>query len=171
MRFPRGVSIAISTALAAILSFGVLAPSEAANTTICSSWRWTCDGRLGYNPRQSYWRQLTGHNCTNYVAFRLIRDGWSKKLGPFQGNAKVWDNYFRAKGYTVNHQPAVGAIAQWNAHENGLYGSSGHVAYVDVVTADYIIIDEDGWGSKNIRRKIFKGDRHWPGRFIHPKKK
>ncbi|MEY4348563.1 MAG: hypothetical protein RIS43_982, partial [Actinomycetota bacterium] len=96
MRFPRTASIAIAAVISAMLSFGLATPSEAADT-ICSSWRWTCDGKLGYNPNRSYWRQLTGHNCTNYVAFRMIRDGWSKNIGPFQGNAKVWDNYFKAK--------------------------------------------------------------------------
>ena len=101
----------------------------------------------------------------------MIRDGASPNFGPMGGNAKKWDDYFGARGFLINHKPAVGSIAHWNAYENGLYGYSGHVAYVSEVGADYIVVDEDGWRSTQNRRKIYKHDRHWPGRFIHLDKK
>jgi surface antigen len=167
MRLPRKALGLAVTALAFILAFSAAEPAAATTSVLCSSWRWSCDGKLGYNPRHSYWGQYTGHNCTNYVAFRMIRDGWSKNLGPFNGNARVWDDYFKSRGYKVDGHPAVGAIAQWNGYENGQRSGSGHVAYVDVVGSNYIIIDEDGWNSIQRRRKIFRGDRNWPGRFIH----
>ena len=153
------------------MSFGLMtsAPVQAKNDVLCRSWKWTCDGKLGYNPHHSYWRQLTGHNCTNYVAFRLIRDGAPKKFGPFGGNAQVWDEYFKRRGFKVNHKPSVGAIAHWNGWEFG--SGAGHVAYVDKVGKNFIIIDEDAWGGLNYRRKIYIHDSKWPGRFIHLDKK
>lgn len=144
-------------------------PSSAHDGVLCKSSRWTCDGNLGYNPNKAYWRQFTGHNCTNYVAFRMIRDGHPKHFGPFNGNATVWDDYFKARGYKVNQKPAVGSVAHWNASEFG--SGAGHVAYVDKVGKDWIIIDEDAWGGLNYRRKIYKHDSNWPGRFIHMEKK
>ena len=34
-------------------------------------------GHAGYRQASStaYWRMFTGHNCTNYVAYRLIQSG------------------------------------------------------------------------------------------------
>jgi surface antigen len=171
MRLPQKVAASIAATLAMLMALSAVEPAHASGGVLCTSWRWHCDGKLGYNPRQSYWGQYKGHNCTNYVAFRMIRDGWSKNLGPFNGNAKVWDNHFKARGYKVDGTPAVGAIAHWNARENGQRSSSGHVAYVDVVTRNYIIIDEDNWNGVQRRRKIYKGDSNWPGRFIHLNKK
>lgn len=136
---------------------------------LCRSSKWVCDGKLGYNPNRAYWRQYTGHNCTNYVAFRMIRDGAPKNFGPFYGNATVWDDYFKRHGYKVNQNPKVGSIAQWNGWEFG--SGAGHVAYVDEVGKNWIIIDEDAWGGQNYRRKIYKHDANWPGRFIHMEKK
>jgi surface antigen len=160
----RTLPMALALALSLIVSTG---PAEAAQTVMCRSYKWKCDGGQGYNPNRSYWSQLPGHNCTNYVAFRMIKDGASTKFGPFHGNAKEWDNYFRSAGYKVNGTPRVGAIAQWNAGEGGRYHRSGHVAYVSKVTDTYIIVDEDAWRGNSMRRKIFKGDAGWPGRFIH----
>lgn len=154
--------------VASIAVVGIAQPASAREPeTLCESYRWNCDGGLGYNPRKMYWSQLPGHNCTNYVAFRLIKNGAPADLGPFGGNAGVWDNHFKNTKYKVNQIPMVGAVAHWNAYENGMRSSRGHVAYVDEVGPDYIIIDEDNWGGKHTRKKIYKNGRLWPGRFIH----
>ena len=161
----------VAVAFIVTFALGLLgsAPVSAHSGVLCSSWQWKCDGNLGYNPHHSYWRQLTGHNCTNYVAFRMIRDGAPKKFGPFNGNATVWDDYFKRRGFLVNHKPTVGSIAQWNSYE--LKSAAGHVAYVSKVGRNWIIVDEDAWGGQNYRRKIYKHDWNWPGRFIHMVKK
>lgn len=169
MRQRRIRTILVAFVVALALSSVQTAPVAAENDVLCSSSRWKCDGNLGYNPNRMYWRQLKGHNCTNYVAFRMIRDGAPKKFGPFNGNATVWDDYFKRRGYKVNQKPKVGSIAHWNGFE---YGSgAGHVAYVDKVGKNWIIIDEDAWSGLNYRRKIYKKDARWPGRFIHMEKK
>jgi surface antigen len=159
------VAFVVSMSLSLLGSSSV----SAHDGVICRSSNWTCDGDLGYNPNRAYWSQYTGHNCTNYVAFRMIRDGAPKYFGPFNGNATVWDDYFKSRGYKVNQKPKVGAIAQWKSWEFGSGG--GHVAYVDKVGDNWIIIDEDAWGGSNSRRKIYINDSNWPGRFIHMEKK
>jgi hypothetical protein len=58
----------------------------------------------------------------------------------------------------VNHRPAVGAIAEW----------SGHVAYVESVSASGITITDDNYSNdRTTRQQIAWGSSHWPSHFLH----
>ena len=89
----------------------------------------------------SYWRQSTGHNCTNYVAYRLVTNGLANtRPATLSGNAYNWGSAFPSQ---TNDAPAVGSVAWWGQSFSG----TGHVAYVEkVVSADEIIVSEDNWG-------------------------
>ena len=68
-------------------------------------------------------------NCTWYAYNRR------PDIGSFWGNATSWAASARAAGYSVDQNPAVGAIAQWNAYAGGSYGW-GHVGIVESVNGD-----------------------------------
>jgi surface antigen len=92
--------------------------------------------------------------CTSFVAWRMNRDGGE---GTFTngmqkghwGNATEWAGNAEHLGFPVNSTPAVGAIAQWDAGEDGVSGD-GHVAYVSAVNSDGSVdveeynVNEDG---------------------------
>jgi surface antigen len=112
----------------------------------------------------SYWSQYVGHNCTNYVAYRMIKNGMpAARPASLSGNASNWGPSFPMET-TAN--PAVGAIAWWDTS----FSASGHVAYVEkVVSPTEIIISEDNWGGDFRWRRITLGGGLWPKGFIHLK--
>ncbi len=85
--------------------------------------------------------------CTWYVATR--------RFVPWGGHAKSWLLNAQKYGYEIGKKPVVGAIVA--TKENALYG---HVAYVEEVKDDVIVISEmnyKGWGIVN-KREIPIGD-------------
>lgn len=106
-----------------------------------------CMPGTGYTG-QTVWRSHgPGHNCVSYVAFMLQRNGSPRPWEGRLGNGSDWDEHARAAGYVVDTTPAVGAIAQWD-------GGSGHVAYVDEVTPEHIVVTEDNYSGYSSARLI-----------------
>ena len=162
----------ISALFLAVLSAGQLVapPSASADvTTLC--WGYTgCaqqgmgDGGYGRSSGSMYWRMYAGHNCTNYVAFRMIQSGMPN-VRPWEGsgNATYWGT---SMPKITDSTPTVGSVAWWKA---GVYpaGSAGHVAYVEkVVDSNTIIVSQDSWGGEFSWARITR-DRGWPSGFIH----
>ena len=86
----------------------------------------------------------SGHNCTNYVAYRMVKSGMRNER-PWSGggNAMYWGTEMRR---ITDDRPMVGAVAWWKANVPGA-GSVGHVAYVErVVSRRKIVVSEDSWG-------------------------
>ncbi|HET8594992.1 MAG TPA: CHAP domain-containing protein [Intrasporangium sp.] len=112
----------------------------------------------------SFWSQYTGHNCTNYVAYRMVKNGMSSvRPASLSGNASNWGPSFPTQ---TNSNPAVGAIAWWDTS----FSASGHVAYVEqVVSPTEIIISEDNWGGDFRWRRVTLAGGRWPQGFIHLK--
>jgi surface antigen len=160
---------------AIIMIIGVVgagaAPAQAASSsTLCQGFT-DCAregrGNAGYAAvhRQSFWTMLAGHNCTNYVAYRLTTGRLSDRP-PGTVDASTWGNAARKAGVPVTKKPRVGAVAWWKARKNGA-GSLGHVAYVEAVRADgSILISEDNLGGTFKWRKLSKSSRGWPSGFI-----
>ncbi|MDN5744249.1 MAG: CHAP domain-containing protein [Nocardioidaceae bacterium] len=140
------------------------------NTTLCSGYSGCrSDGYSdsGYSAvnNKMYWRMYSGHNCTNYAAYRIIKDGGPKER-PWSGggNASEWGLQMRK---ITDKTPNVGAIAWWGRYDNGS-GSAGHVAYVEkVVSSTEIIVSQDSWGGTFSWRRITKSSGRWPTGFIH----
>lgn len=156
-----------------LLLLGVVARGPAAHS---AEWIVLC---TGYNPcaaagypnagyqeasSKSYWSQYTGHNCTNYVAYRLINNGMpATRPASLSGNASNWGPSFPAQ---TNSSPSVGAVAWWDTS----FSASGHVAYVEqVVSPTEIVISEDNWGGDFRWRRVTLGGGRWPQGFIHLK--
>jgi len=113
----------------------------------------------------SYWTMAPDHNCTNYVAWRLISMGMRPGI-KWLHNASQWAQEARAKNIPVDHKPEVGAVAQWYAGSPGSY--SGHVAYVEAVGDGWILISEDNYASGPRKVEVIRtGTPRWPSNFIH----
>ncbi|MFJ9313990.1 CHAP domain-containing protein [Pimelobacter simplex] len=123
------------------------------------------DSGYGAVNGKMYWNMYSGHNCTNYVAYRMIKAG-GPATRPWSGggNASEWGKFLSSM---TDQVPNVGAVAWWGRYSNGS-GSAGHVAYVErVVSATEIIISEDSWGGTFHWRSITKSSGRWPTGFIH----
>jgi len=149
------------------VALGTAAPAQAKVTTDCTGYGFKCDdtgyGKAAY---QSYWTMAPGHNCTNYVAYRLIQDGMPKKI-TWLHNGGDWAREAKRHGVPVDKVPAVGSVAQWN-HGAGGMSSSGHVAYVLAVTPNSITIAEDNYSAGPMAvRTITTRDPGYPSNFIH----
>jgi len=145
-------------------------PAQASSTYLCTGYS-GCRGdgysHFGYRTanRHMWWRMYPGHNCTNYVAYRLVKGGMSAER-PWNGSGNA-DNWGRAKRGITDGKPMVGAVAWWKRNVPGA-GSSGHVAYVEkVLSRRRIVISEDSWSGTFHWRKLVKSGSGWPSGFIH----
>jgi len=136
---------------ATALATGLWATPAAADdgvTYVCEkSSGYDCMPGTGYTG-QTVWRSYgPGHNCVSYAAYMLQRNGSDRPWEGRLGDGSEWDEHARAAGYVVDTTPVVGSIAQWD-------GGSGHVAYVDEVTADHIVVTEDNYSGYSASRRI-----------------
>ncbi len=162
LRFRRA-AVTVVTAVALTM---VLAPgAHAAHQPMPDTWSpsaptsgWTRawghnDATLAYSgfsgsTRQTtYWGQALcngGYNCTNYVAYRLQRNGAPNFVQQCAtgSNATSWDERARRCGIRVDTVPAPGAVLHWDAQAYG--NTAGHVAYVDAVVGDMLLISQAG---------------------------
>jgi surface antigen len=102
-------------------------------------------GNGGYSAvyKKAHWNMYGGHNCTNYVAYRLGKRGVPQFTVPGRGNARYWGEHARTAGYAVDRSPRKGDVAWW--YDN--MGASGHVALVESVNlaAGTVVVSEDHW--------------------------
>ena len=124
-------------------------------------------GNAGYASanNQMYWRMFSGHNCTNYAAYRMVHSGMANSR-PWTGSGNA-TNWGVAMSRITNGTPAVGAVAWWRAYHSPA-GSAGHVAYVEqVVDSDTIIVSQDSWGGDFSWKQITRYGGQWPSGFVH----
>jgi surface antigen len=136
--------------------------AEATSSLLCKGFSGCAQAgyaNFGYaaNYRKSWWRMYSGHNCTNYVSYRMVMRGMSAtRPWSGSGDARNWGVVFKSK---TNQTPMVGSVAWW---------STNHVAYVQqIIDANTIIISEDHWGGDFDWRKIVRSGGGWPTGFIH----
>ncbi|MDX6322362.1 MAG: hypothetical protein QOF52_2220 [Propionibacteriaceae bacterium] len=136
----------------------------------CWSLTFDCISFSSYKPSISYWAMYAGHNCTNYVAYRMISKGVTKSpWGLPGGSAWQWRANAKKVKIKVDTNPTVGSVIQWNRNTNG-GGRSGHVAYVERVTDTSILISEDSWSGNSAVRTIRRDSATFASaRFIHIK--
>jgi len=123
------------------------------------------DGGYRQASSKQYWRMFAGHNCTNYVAYRLIQSGMPD-VRPWEGNGNA-SNWGVAMAAITDQTPTVGSVAWYKPHVTPA-GGNGHVAIVEQVISDTeIIVSEDYWGGDFYWRRITKSGGGWPSGFIH----
>jgi surface antigen len=167
----RNLVLAVSTLL--LGGVGPLsAPSPAAATVTrlcygyssCASAGMSAAGYASANGTM-YWRMYSGHNCTNYAAYRMVLSGLpNERPWTGSGNATYWGTSMAS---ITDHTPMVGSVAWWKA---GVYpaGSAGHVAYVErVISPDEIIVSQDSWGGDFSWARITRTSSGWPSGFVH----
>lgn len=157
------VSATLVAVLAVLAGLLVSAPrADASSTLLCKGFA-SCT-RAGYpnygyslNYKKMWWRMYAGHNCTNYVAYRMVSRGMSAtRPWSGSGDARNWGVVFASK---TNQTPMVGSVAWW---------STNHVAYVErIIDANTIVISEDHYGGDFDWRKIVRSGGGWPTGFIH----
>ena len=167
MRRRLGPSLVAVLVAAAVVMTGPATGPAAAQTTICSGVSvkevQKCDPGWAANMHFMHWNMYRGHNCTNYVAYRLKRDGVPQP--PYRlGNADTWAPNAKRHGVLVDNKPEVGAVGAWPGRR--------HVVYVEEIGPNYLITSEDNWPGyypKGMYRKIkvFKGERAYPDP-VHP---
>ncbi|MFL6156423.1 MAG: CHAP domain-containing protein [Marmoricola sp.] len=157
----HGLVIALVGLIATLLV--PAAPAQATSTILCKGFTACANAgysSFGYGPtnyKKMWWRMYSGHNCTNYMSYRMIQSGMpATRPWTGSGDARNWGIVFKSK---ANQTPLVGSVAWW---------SSNHVAYVQqVIDANTIIISEDHYGGDFDWRKIVRTGGGWPTGFIH----
>ncbi|MGD9959839.1 CHAP domain-containing protein [Nocardioides sp.] len=148
----------------------VASPASATSTTLCTGYA-ACTklGMSAHGYRKvdhtMFWRMYSGHNCTNYAAFRMVDSGMPN-VRPWSGggNATFWGT---ENPDITDGIPAVGAVAWWKANVKPA-GSAGHVAYVEqVISPDEIIVSQDSWGGDFSWARITRAGGSWPSGFVH----
>lgn len=168
--FNRSIRALLVTLLASFALVGLTAdPALASYNHLCTGFA-GCDsagmGNNGYENSYttSYWGMYAGHNCTNYAAYRLIRNGIDASYLRGQGNAYQWGGVAQAHGVAVDGNPTRGDIAWWDS--NAGLGSSGHVGYVEQVGSGFFIMSDDNYGGDFHWTKVTTSSL-WPTGFIH----
>ena len=166
-----------TTLLAGVLALLVLSVPTTVDRISLTTSTYLCSGYAGcqaagygnYGYRQAsstmYWRMYTGHNCTNYVAYRLVQSGMPN-VRPWDGGGNA-SNWGVAMASITDQTPTVGSVAWYKPHVTPA-GSNGHVAIVEQVISDTeIIVSEDYWGGDFHWRRVTKSGGGWPTGFIH----
>lgn len=168
-RFRGAVGVSL-TAVLLVLGLSFATPAAADHVALCDGYAGCRDAgysNYGYRTEgdRMWWRMYSGHNCTNYAAYRMVRGGMSHTR-PWEGNGNG-SNWGHAMARITDKRPMVGSVAWWDANK-GYAGSNGHVAYVErVVDNRTIVVSEDMWGGDFHWRRITKGGIGWPTGFIH----
>lgn len=153
----------VTTVFGLVAGLFVAPPAGAASTLLCKGFTACANAgysSYGYGPteyKKMWWRMFAGHNCTNYVAYRMIRNGMpAERPWSGSGDARNWGVVFASK---TDQKPMIGSVAWW---------SSNHVAYVQrIIDADTIVVSEDHYGGDFNWRKITRAGGGWPNGFIH----
>ena len=145
-------------------------PVSRSMTLLCSGYTACANkgmGNGGYQAvnNQMFWRMYSGHNCTNYAAYRMVHSGLpNSRPWSGEGNASNWGH---AMSSITDGVPTVGAVAWYDKYVRPA-GSAGHVAYVErVISPDEIIISQDSWGGDFSWARVTRSGGSWPSGFVH----
>ncbi len=171
MRHAHGPVRLLGAAVALVMTF-CAAPAQGLSITVlctgfvgCSTVGRT-DGGYGAVYLRSFWGMTAGHNCTNYIAYRLTH-GRLVARPPGTNSAMTWGAAAVRAHVPVDDVPAVGDVAWWEAGIGGASATSGHVAYVEAVLPGAVLVSEDNLHGDFRWRLMTRSDGTWPSGFIH----
>ena len=101
------------------------------------------------NSKKMWWRMYSGHNCTNYVAYRMVKSGMSAER-PWSGTGMAY-NWGRANKTITNQTPdgGLGRLVERTATASARAVTSPTSRRSSPRRT--IVISEDSWS----------GDFHW----------
>ncbi len=120
---------------------------------------------------QSFWGMTSGHNCTNYVAYRLTHHGRLVARPSGTHSASTWGQAATDAAVPVSTSPQPGDVAWWGPPLAENYSTTkadggNHVAFVEAVHTDgSITISEDNLTGDFQWRRLSPGSG-WPSGFI-----
>lgn len=94
--------------------------------------------------------------CTSYAWGRAYEVTGHRLAANINRNAGYWAADAKAAGYRVDMEPSANSIAVWQ--RKGYRRGVGHVAYVEGVAGDKVLISEANWvqrGGKHVRKNGF----------------
>jgi surface antigen len=126
----------------------------------CAAGATYCYGHATGNVGNAY----SFSQCTWWAYIR--RQQLRLPVGSYLGNGQDWANSARALGYLVNHTPHVGAAISLRGGQLGANAQYGHVAIVEQVNSNSIIISETGSSLQGtiVSRTIYNPGLYW---YIH----
>lgn len=135
----------------------------------CEKMGWSTRGYRAVYKKQ-FWGAVAGHNCTNYVAYRLTHNGRMTDRAAKIGSASEWGVTLPKAGVAKLHKkPKVGDVAWWS-HRKGSVRKS-HVAYVERVYKDgSVLVSEDNYKGTFYYTRYYKGHKLFPSSFLRFKK-
>lgn len=98
-----------------------------------------CNIGLSYRGLDSTSQQGRGE-CTDWALYRR-----PDLAGVVSGNAQNWTAEARAAGRTVSKTPSPGALMVLQGGVMGAFASTGHVAYVESVSATSFVVSQQNW--------------------------
>lgn len=146
----NALALGIATLLIVVGLLVPVSPAQAA--TSCTNYDCTYGPQWMAAKDVSYWGQTAGHNCTNYVAWRLSSANIPKFTG--SGSAHAWGSFAESADFDISDTPVVRSIAWWDSYR-GTMGSDGHVAIVEAVSGGTITVSEDGYYSQQFRWRTY----------------
>ncbi|MCW2831673.1 MAG: hypothetical protein JWP31_2365, partial [Aeromicrobium sp.] len=98
--------MATSILVAAAALVALPAPAHAGSQVLCTGFascasRSTASAAYAKVYGQSFWNMTAGHNCTNYVAYRLTHHGRLVARPYGTNSARTWGGVARAAGIPV----------------------------------------------------------------------
>jgi CHAP domain len=133
----------------------------------------------GGHAASSYWLMSAGDQCTNYAAYVEQTVYGVSAPGYILGDGGAWAMTAAAHGVPVDHDPTVGAVAEWDDGTAGI-GGPGHVGVVEAVgrvgdridwidiSQQHIDSDADGYDWERIYAHGSASTwEPWPSHFIH----
>ena len=114
---------------------------------------------------QSFWGMTAGHNCTNYVAYRLTH-GRLVARPPGTNSAMTWGPAaVPAASRSTTSLPSAPCVV--GGRSRRAPATSGHVAYVEAVLPGALLVSEDNLHGDFRWRLMTRSDGTWPSGFIH----
>jgi hypothetical protein len=133
----------------------------------------------GTHASSSYWLMSAGDQCTNYAAYVEQTVYGVPAPGYILGDGGAWAMTAAAHGTAVDHNPTIGAVAEWDDGTAGI-GGPGHVGVVEAVgrvgdridwidvSQQHIDSDADGYDWERIYAHGSPSSwEPWPSHFIH----
>ena len=119
-------------------------------------------------PRPSKWSVLP--NCNGYAVARFNEIGnyGECRFLVGSGNAEVYIEIAQEEGLEISSTPSLGACMVWKQGDYLWDNTPGHLAIVEVINDDSIVVSMSGWRGKSAAwtETLYPGDGNWRSKWM-----